>query len=146
MGAVKGPKRFACRKPDRLHWNRLWVPGAVYASNLCIPQVWGRFRWNRLWDPIMLSGAKLVFLQGWGGWGSVPLEHLLGSALAGRRKHYFPLGLGWFQGNRLQYPLALGGASFINPQFRLKNLHNRSFGGCENGSFHNLRQKKLRRL
>ena len=61
MGAVKGPKRFACRKSDRFHWNRLWVPAAVYAFNSCIPQVWGRIRWNRLWDPIMLSRAKLAF-------------------------------------------------------------------------------------
>ena len=34
----------------------------------------------------MLSGAKLVFPWGWGGLGSVPLEQLSGSALAGRRK------------------------------------------------------------
>ena len=61
MGSVKGPKHYACRKSDRFHWNRLWVPGAVYASNSCIPQVWGRFRWNRLWDPIMLSRAKIAF-------------------------------------------------------------------------------------
>ena len=146
MGAVKGPKRFACRKRDRFHWNRLWVPAAVCALSSCIPQVWGRFRWNRLWDPIMLSGAKLVFPEGWGALGSVPLEQLPGSARAGQHKPYFPLGLEWIQGNRLQYPLALSGASFINPQFRLKNLHNRSCGGCENRSFHNLRKQRLRRL
>ena len=75
---------------------------------------WDRFRWNSYRGPLLLDGTSLVF----------------------------PWDSGEPRGTdcSIRLPSVARASSTLRSDL-VKNLHNRSCGGCENDSFHNLRKK-----